>query len=94
MGICAFLLTSSRVHSFPIIILAYYSYALTKKKEFLIAGIIPTILSGIWLYFSIKNTYDSRIINTILPIEIVRYYINHPIAFFKVFFDTYTNDQY
>jgi uncharacterized membrane protein len=46
MGIGVFLLTSSRVHALPIILLVYYSYYLTKNKNFLIAGIATIFLTA------------------------------------------------
>lgn len=94
MGFCIFLLTASRVHALPVLFLAFYSCYLTKNYKYLFAGILPAILTGFWLYFSIKNTYDSRIINTISSVEILQYYKTHIAEFFKVFFATYTNSDY
>jgi uncharacterized membrane protein len=94
MGISIFLLTASRAHSLPILLLLYYSFYITKNKKFLIAGIAASCLTALWLYISIKTTVDRRVINTVLPAEILHFYLNNVLTFFKVFIATVTNVPY
>ena len=94
MGISVFLLTASRAHSLPILLLLFYSFYITKNKKFLIAGIAASCLTALWLYISIKTTVDRRVINTVLPAEILHFYANNVLTFFKVFIATITNVPY
>jgi uncharacterized membrane protein len=94
MGISVFLLTASRAHSLPILLLLYYSFYITKNKKFLFAGIVATCLTTLWLYISIKTTVDRRVINTVLPAEILHFYANNVLSFFQVFIATITNVPY
>lgn len=94
MGISVFLLTASRAHSLPILLLLYYSFYITKNKKFLFAGIAASCMTAFWLYISIKTTVDRRVINTVLPAEILQFYANNILTFFKVFIATITNVPY
>jgi len=94
MGISIFLLTASRAHSLPLLLLLYYAFYITKNNKFLFAGIAASLLTALWLYVSIKTTVDRRVINTILPAEILQFYLHHVSTFFKVLFATITNPTY
>ena len=94
MGISIFLLTASRAHSLPLLLLLYYAFYITKNKKFLFAGIAASLFTALWLYVSIKTTVDRRVINTILPAEILQFYLHHVSTFFRVLFATITNPPY
>jgi uncharacterized membrane protein len=93
-GIFIFLLAASRAHALPVILLIFYSAYLTKNKKYLFAGIISALFIALWLYISIKTTVDRRVVNTVLPAEILSYYATNILSFFKVTIATLSHPDY
>jgi uncharacterized membrane protein len=94
LGIGVFLLSSSRPHALPLLLLIFYAFRITKNTKFLYSGLLTTLLSAVWLYKSIGTTVDRRVANTVLPSEIFSHYLHNISDFFKVLYSTLGNIEY
>lgn len=85
------LVASTRIHLLPIFLFLFMIAYHTRSKKFLALSIASSILTLLWVAFSIKITVDNRIPRNFSTIEIIQHYILHPFDFSGVFLETITN---
>lgn len=91
MIISTAILTSSRVHLLPLLVLPIGSYFFTKQKRYLISGLVVSILVVTWVLVAIKSTTDGRPEASASPASAAMFYAQNPSKFVSTIFNTITN---
>ncbi|MEX5683700.1 DUF2142 domain-containing protein [Pseudomonas silesiensis] len=85
------LLTSSRTHLLPLLLLPFASYFYTKQRRYLFAGIAISLLVITWIIIAIKFTTDGRPEAGASPGKTAVFYIEHPFILISTIFNTITD---
>ena len=85
------LLTTSRIHLMPLLLLLFLAYRLTRQKTYLWGGIAAIGFTIIWILLTMKFVVDLRVVTSLKGAGLIAYYATHPLDLFQVFFNTFTS---
>lgn len=85
------LLTTSRMHLMPLLLLLFLAYRLTRQKTYLWGGIAAIGFTIIWILLTMKFVVDLRVVTSLKGAGLIAYYATHPLDLFQVFFNTFTS---
>jgi hypothetical protein len=85
------LLTTSRIHLMPLLLLLLLAYRLTRQKTYLWGGIAAIGFTIIWILLTMKFVVDLRVVTSLKGAGLIAYYATHPLDLFQVFFNTFTS---
>ena len=85
------LLTTSRMHLMPLLLLPFLAYRLTRQKTYLWGGIAAIGFTIIWILLTMKFVVDLRVVTSLKGAGLIAYYATHPLDLFQVFFNTFTS---
>lgn len=88
LGICIFLVVSSRVHLIAMLVIPYLAYFSTKDKRHLYFAAIISIATFAWLFVAIEFTHDHRVAGAVPASEAIKYYLTNPAAFIQAVANT------
>jgi uncharacterized membrane protein len=93
LAISITVLTTSRIHAAPVLLLlaACYWYTNDRKALYLLGS--STLFFAIWTAVAIKTTVDLRITTSAPVSEVVAFYLKHPLQFFKVLYASLSDDS-
>lgn len=84
LAIAVVVLTTSRVHAAPVLLLLVASYWYTRDKRALYLLAFATLFFASWTAIAIKTTVDLRVTSSAPVSGVVAFYLKHPLQFFTV----------
>lgn len=81
-------LTTSRIHAAPVLLLLAAAYWYTKDRKALYLLISSTLFFAIWTAIAIKTTVDLRVATTAPVSTVVAFYLKQPSQFFTVLWES------
>lgn len=85
------LLTTSRMHLMPLLLLPFLAYRSTQQKFYLWGGVAALIFTVTWIIITMLFVVDLRVVSTLKGAGLISYYVMHPLELFQVFFNTFTS---
>jgi uncharacterized membrane protein len=85
------LLTTSRMHLMPLLLLPFLAYRNTQQKFYLWGGIAALAFTVAWIIMTMLSVVDLRVVSTLKGAGLISYYVTHPLELFQVFFNTFTS---
>jgi uncharacterized membrane protein len=85
------LLTTSRMHLIPLLLLPFLAYRNTHQKFYLWGGITAVAFTVTWIIMTMLFVVDLRVVSTLKGAGLITYYATHPVELFQVFFNTFTS---
>ncbi|WP_323813319.1 DUF2142 domain-containing protein [Cellvibrio sp. NN19] len=94
MTLSIFLLVTSRINLLPLLLLPYIAVALTTKsrKQYLIS-VVATCFAIAWIIYALNTTVDNRVAIGAPTKEIIMYYLQSPLQFLSVLYQTLSDNQ-
>ncbi|UDQ78776.1 DUF2142 domain-containing protein [Erwinia rhapontici] len=90
--LCAFILVSSRANLIPVLLLPFVASIKSSHKLKYILPIIPTVMSLLWIVFTVTHVVDAGKKHPGLSHgDIIVYYIMHPLEFTSIIHHTVSN---
>lgn len=86
-------LASSRIHTFPMLILLAATFFYTKEKRSLFLFSAAALFVLGWTLFALKTTVDLRVTIDESTSNIVAFYLQNPFQFFSVVWQTLSNNS-
>lgn len=87
---CILVLTTSRMHLLPLLILPLFVWSIRRDRVFLWQFLAVTVLSLAWLVVSIKSTYINRIASEFSTSQVIAFYAKHPSTMVDGLYNTLT----
>lgn len=85
------LLTTSRMHLMPLLLLPFLAYRHTQQKFYLWGGVTALTFTVTWIIMTMLSVVDLRVVSTLKGAGLISYYVMHPLELFQVFFNTFTS---
>lgn len=85
------LLTTSRIHLIPLLLLPFLAYRNTQQKLYLWGGVTALTFTVTWIIMTMLSVADLRVVSTLKGAGLIAYYVMHPLELFQVFFNTFTS---
>lgn len=85
------LLTTSRMHLIPLLLLPFLAYRNTQQKFYLWGGVTAIVFTVAWIIMTMLSVVDLRVVSTLKGAGLIAYYVMHPLELFQVFFNTFTS---
>ena len=94
MTITILLLVTSRINLLPLLLLPFAAVGLTTKSkyEYAFAVLITCVAIG-WILYALNTTVDNRVAIGASTKEIIVYYLQQPLSFLMVLFETLSSKQ-
>ncbi|BCQ40577.1 hypothetical protein ERHA54_31800 [Erwinia rhapontici] len=90
--LCAFILVSSRANLIPVLLLPFFASIKLNHKLKYILPIIPTVVSLLWIVFTVTHVVDAGKKHPGLSHgEVIAHYILHPLDFSSIIYHTLSN---
>lgn len=89
--VCTVILIMCRINLLPLCLILFYIAFKSKNKKYLYISIGAVALIFLWLAYAISTTVDKRVTIGASSIELMFFYISHPIATLKVLLNTITD---
>ena len=85
------LLTTSRMHLLPLLLLPFLAHRITKQSIYLWGGIAASVFTVGWILASMLSVVDLRVVSSMSSAQLIAYYALHPVQLLKVLFNTFTS---
>ena len=85
------LLTTSRMHLMPLLLLPFLAYRDTQQKFYLWGGVTALAFTVAWIIMTMLSVVDLRVVSTLKGAGLISYYVMHPLELFQVLFNTFTS---
>lgn len=85
------LLTTSRMHLLPLLLLPFLAHRITKQRIYLWGGIAASIFTVGWILASMLSVVDLRVVSSMSSTQLISYYALHPVQLLQVLFNTFTS---
>lgn len=88
LAIAITILTTSRIHAAPVLLLLAACYWYTNDKKALYLLVSSTLIFTVWTAIAIKTTVDLRVTTSAPVSEVVVFYLKTPFQFFHVLWES------
>lgn len=85
------LLTTSRMHLLPLLLLPFLAHRITKQSIYQWGGIAASIFTVGWILASMLSVVDLRVVSSMSSAQLIAYYALHPVQLLQVLFNTFTS---
>ena len=93
LGIVILIISTCRIHLFPLTALPLFIYFVRRRKIDLWSSVLAATFSVIWIIIAVKTTSDTRIDRAFTTSYVIGHYVKHPFDFFKVLVATAQEDR-
>lgn len=88
LALSLLLLVGSRVHMLPMLLLPFVAWALTRRRDVLVAGLLALVLTLLWLAVALSHTVDTRLTRDVTTAAVAQLYLRDPGEFFANLWNT------
>ena len=92
LGLCIFVLATSRTHLLPLLALPFYiAWQRQSRKAFYLSCVVAVATLG-WVLFALQTTNDPRIVRSHSTTQFLMQYAANPASFFQMVIASVTDD--